>query len=647
MRHSAFLASFAALTAFAGLARPTTAAPIAVRSEIAATHFDVSPPLREMIAAANGSAEDEAPRTPDVDHAALGHDPFVPDGALQSGFGIHAMPLPTINFNAITGTNATPPSPSGDVGLNHYVLMSNLRSAIYNKAGALIAGPFNNNVIWAGFGGPCETTNSGNPWVVYDQLADRWFLMQIGSNVAPYSLCFALSVTGDPTGSYYRWSFNLADQFPDYGRVAVWPDAYYIGGRMFLNASIQTGSGAYAFDRADMLAGDPTPDVVGFIAPSDATPYVVGDGLVPADLDGSQPPPPGCPAYYVGSMDLGGPYGAPQDAVSVWRFHADFAVPANSSFTSAATLPVSTFDSIYPCPGPPRDCIPQPGASASQYLDILSYRQRFMSRATYRNFGTHESILATQSVEASVNLAGLRWYELRDPGGTPVVHQQGTYAPGVADGIHRWNGSLASDQSGNIALGYSASSTVTFPSVFYTGRLATDPLGMMPQGEGVFVNGSGIQTSTASRWGDYSSMSIDPVDDCTFWYVNEYYPVTAATAFTLRVGAFKFPDCGSAVGIDDPVAVETSRLFPIAFTSGVIPVRFALAGTSARTVRIDVLDVSGRRVRQLVDEALAGGLSVRTWDRMSDAGTRVRPGVYYVRLRDGETSDSTPAILVD
>jgi hypothetical protein len=196
---------------------------------------------------------------------------------------------------------------------------------------------------------------------------------------------------------------------------------------------------------------------------------------------------------------------------------------------------------MFPC-GSGRDCIPQPGVS--QKIDILSYRQRPLHRLAYRNFGTHESMVTTQSVEAATNMAGIRWWELRDPNGTPVIYQEGTYAPGVSDGIHRWMGSIAQDSAGNMALGYSASaSTVTYPSSWYTGRLAGDPPGTMPQGEGSFFDGTGAQVGS-NRWGDYTSMNVDPFDDCTFWYVNQYN-VSNGTGWRLRIGAFRFNECGS------------------------------------------------------------------------------------------------------
>ena len=517
---------------------------ITFRGVSTAVRFDVSPPLRDIPPAQldpNMVFED-----PDLDWGIE-----VPAGSqdvdpvVQTTVGPHMIPAPLITFDGFDNQlTYTPPDPVGDVGPNHYVAMSNVHFAVYDKSGNLLYGPYPNNTLWSGFGGACESQNSGDPIVVYDQLADRWMLTQFTSSPAPdYYNCVALSVDGDPTGSYYRWAFSTGSNFPDYPKYGVWPDAYYISTREFGSPN---GIGAYALDRAAMLAGDPSPDVVSFLVNPD---YNAGHGLLPADIDGTTLPPPGSPEYFMGTMDDGGPLGAPQDAMTLWKFTVNWADPGSSTFVLADTLPTAPFDSIFPCSPGSRDCIPQPGTS--EKIDILSYRQRPLWRLAYRNFGTHESLVTNQAVEATTNMAGIRWYEVRDPNGTPTIYQQGTYAPGSTDGIHRWMGSIAMDQQGNMALGYSASNgSDTYPSVWYTGRLASDPLGQMSQGEGSFVDGSGSQLSTGSRWGDYTSMNVDPVDDCTFWYINEYYPTTSSTEWYLRIGAFKFPSCGVTSGAD-------------------------------------------------------------------------------------------------
>ena len=286
-----------------------------------------------------------------------------------------------------------------------------------------------------------------------------------------------------------------------------------------------------------MVAGNPAATVISFLAPPSPA-YTVGDGLLPSDLDGSDLPPAGAPNYFIGSEDQGGPYGAPADAASLWKFHADFGTPANSTFTLTNTIPVSTFTSVAPFCSGGRTCVPQPGTS--NRIDHEGYRQRPTFRAAYRNFGAYESIVTNQSVAASSTMSGARWLEIRSPNSSPVLFQEGTYAPGLTDNIHRWMGSIAQDHNGNMALGFSASAaTATFPSVWYTGRLAGDPLGQMPQGEASIIDGASSQTS-GNRWGDYTDMVVDPVDDCTFWYTGEY---VVGGVQRMRIGAFKFPTC--------------------------------------------------------------------------------------------------------
>ncbi len=513
--------------------------------------FDVSPPLRNIapIPPHAGSLRDNEER--DVIPRGLSslfqHDPVV-----QAIKGRISIPAPIISFNGPTNLSGVyPPDPNGAVGPNHVVVMSNLYFQVFNKSGGSVYGPAANNTLWAGFGGACQTQNSGDPVVVYDQLADRWLLTQFTGS-PPYLECVALSQTSDPAGAYYRWAISTGNNFPDYPKAAMWPDAYYFSTREFLNGGAFVGIGAYALNRAQALAGDPNAQVISFLAPPTPA-YNVGDGLLPADLDGFTLPPSGSPEFYIGSMDNNGGYGAPQDALTVWKFVADFANAPMSSFTLTNTIPTAPFNSILALCGAGRNCIPQPNTTVR--LDHQGYRQRPLFRAAYRNFGGHESIVTNQSVSAGTGpngeVSGIRWWELRSPNSSPTIFQEGTYAPGLTDGIHRWFGSVAMNAAGDMALGYSASNNTNpavFPSVYYTGRLASDPLGQMTLGEGVIVNGTGSQTGTASRWGDYTSMVVDPVDDSTFWYINEWVPTTSAVGWVTRVGAFQFaPSVLSAV----------------------------------------------------------------------------------------------------
>jgi hypothetical protein len=455
------------------------------------------------------------------------------------------------NFNTF-GFRVNPPDPVGDVGPNHYVEMVNLVFAVYSKTGTLLLGPVDTGTLWAGFPVTDCTDPSGDPIVVYDQVADRWILSQFTTAGPEFFNCVAISQTPDPTGAYFRYAFSTGLNFPDYPKYGIWKDTYVITTREF-GPTIEYGIGVYAIDRNKMIVGDPTAQVVSFFLDGndpDILP-LVGDGLLPADIDGKTKPKQDAKIPIVGTQDDGFPYGATFDALNIWELEVHWNSKADPEATLelATQLPVAAFDSVFPCAPTSRDCLPQPGiVNPAQYLDILSYRQRPTWRLAYRNFGTHESLVTNQSVEAAPGVAGVRWYEIRrSEAGTYSVYQQGTYAP--ADGIHRWMGSAAMDKKGDIALGYSVvNGTTVFPGIRYTGRLAGDPLGTMGSvGEGTIINGTGVQTTTNSRWGDYTSLNVDPVDDCLFWYVNEYYTAagqaTSPAGWQTRIASFKLPGC--------------------------------------------------------------------------------------------------------
>ncbi len=504
-----------------------------------AVRFDVSPPLRDippvpLTSQPGNLVEPEPPPSP------MG--PQDADPVLQTIVGPPDIPGTSVSFTGFRSQGATPPDPVGAVGPNHYVAMANTRFAVYDKSGTLLMGPSTIKTLWSGFGGNCETRNDGDPIILYDQLADRWLLTQFTTR-SPYYNCVALSTSGDPTGSYYRWAFTANGNFPDYPKYGMWPDAYYISTREFSGSFV--GVGTYAANRTEMLAGNPNPRVISMFLPKSQGANI-GDGLLPTDLDGTTQPPAGSPNFYLGMMDTG--YGASQDGLPLWKFQADWTTPSNSTMTLTKTISTAAFDARFPCSPGSRNCIPQPGTTNK--VDFLN-RRRPLFRLAYRNFGTHASLVTNHSIQASGTIAGIRWYEIRDPDGAATVYQQGSYAPGVTDGIHRWMGSVAMDGDGDMALGYSASNgTTTFPSVWYTGRLATDPLSTMPQGEGSVVDGQNSQTNS-DRWGDYTAMTVDPSDDCTFWYINEFYQA-GASRWDLRIGAFKFTQCtgGGSTGPD-------------------------------------------------------------------------------------------------
>jgi hypothetical protein len=491
------------------------------------------------------------------------------DGALQQGaVGTTAIPGPLFTFEgpsneanfSIFGFRVNPPDPVGDVGRNHYVAMVNLTYAIYSKTGTLLLGPADTGTLWAGFPIDECTEPSGDPIVLYDEKADRWILTQFTTRGLPpdppnpFYNCLAVSVTGDPTGAYYRYAFTTDDRFPDYPKYGIWPrddDDFVNEGSVTITAREfadqgegDESIGIYALNRSQLMAGDPDTQVIEFQLTG--PPNLVGDGLLPADFDGERLPRGNTRQLIVGSQDDGGPDGATFDALNVFQLDPNFQHPERSTFMLQDQLATAPFDSIYPCAPTSRDCLPQPGITdPAQYLDILSYRQRPTWRLQYRNFGQYEALVTNQSVEARSNVAGVRWYELRNPRDA-FIYQQGTYAP--ADGVHRWMGSVAMDEAGNMAAGYSVvNGTTVKPGIRYAGRLAGDPLGELAQGEATIIDGTGVQTTTNSRWGDYTSMNVDPSDNCTFYYFNEYYLVDGTPADTrpwkTRVGAFRFPGC--------------------------------------------------------------------------------------------------------
>jgi hypothetical protein len=442
-------------------------------------------------------------------------------------------PPPSLHFEGLNNiSGVVPPDPIGDVGPNHYVQMVNKVFAIYNKSGTLLAGPFPINQLWAGQGNACEFQNNGDPVVLYDNLADRWLISQFalpsGIENPPWHMCVAISQTPNPTGSYFLYQFDMPTS-PDYPKFAVWPDAYYMSANEFLN--FPSIGAAYAFDRANMLAGNPA-TFVRFSAP--------GNFLLPGDLDGATAPPSNSPNYFYRMMDnvFWPAQGFPgPDRLEIFEFDVNFTNPFNSTFTLAATLPTAPFNYTV-CGAYVRNCIPQP--FPGEGLDSLS--QWPMWRLQYRNFGSHETLVGNFTVDVDgTQHAGIRWFELRKTaGGNWTIRQQGTYSP---DANHRWMGSIAMDRDGNIALGYSVSSFFVNPSIRYATRLETDPLGTL-QNEVTLIAGGGVQIAGFNRWGDYSSMNVDPVDDCTFWYTNEYYGFNSPASWQTRIGKFKIPSCG-------------------------------------------------------------------------------------------------------
>ncbi|MCP9485921.1 MAG: hypothetical protein MSC30_08670 [Gaiellaceae bacterium MAG52_C11] len=537
-----------------------------------AVAFDVSPPVT-LLQPRTGAVEAPLGNTRSGNApVADGDSGYTGDIALQSsGFGLTQASGPLANFEGLSnqdnfnifGFRVNPPDPVGDIGPHHYVEMVNLVFGVYDKAGNPLLAPVDTGTLWAGFAIEDCTDPSGDPIVLYDQTTDRWILTQFTTRgldpatpTAPFYNCVAISTSGDPTGSYYRYAFITQQDpdggyyFPDYPKYGVWTNSYLLTTRDFGTVD-GYGISVYALEKHRLVNGDANARAIQFFLDSedpDVALEDLGDGLLPADIDGDRRPHGRAPAPIVGTQDDGAGYGATVDALNIYDLTVKWSAHPTASLSEPHELPTAPFDSIFPCAPTARDCLPQPGiVDPAQYLDILSYRQRPTHRLAYRNFGSYETLVTNQSVEALPGVAGVRWYEVRRVDGVYSIYQQGTYAPG--DGVHRWMGSAAMDRYGNIALGYSVvNGTNVYPGIRYTGRLAGDPAGQLTVAEGTIVDGSGVQTTLNSRWGDYTSLNVDPVDDCTFWYVNEYYTAagqaSATNGWQTRIASFRLPGCG-------------------------------------------------------------------------------------------------------
>lgn len=492
-----------------------------------------------------------------------------------------------------TGNN--PSDNSLAVGPDHIMQTVNTRMAIFTKkgkkfdtTGQVLYGAVPNNTVFKGFGGTCEARNNGDTVVRYDQLADRWLIVmpifrrsatrpdqppvwtpgpavyssppgvpgqpgaaaplfvpppaspaapaespgaqrgqrgqrgqQPPQEQGPYSMCYAISATSDPLGPYYRYEF-LRPLFPDYPRPAVWPDGYYVPTS---TSDDIIEKHACVADRARMLEGRPATEQC-----------IIIEGvnfLNNADVDGTSGPPAGAPNIMMaaGGSQLKSDF--TDDGVYVWQFHTNWKDPSKTKVTGLEKIAVAPYH--YLCNGQLSNCVPQPGTD--RRLDAQG--DKIMARLVYRRVNGSESLVAVHSVNTEAAAGGVRWYEFRVGKDRSVkLHQQGTYAP---DGFYRWMASPAIDKRGNIGIGYSFGGTPHFAGQRFAGRRANDPLGQLTLRETVLVEGEAAQTNT-NRWEDYSQTAVDPSDDCTIWYVGDYYKKGAAT-YSTKIGAFRMAGC--------------------------------------------------------------------------------------------------------
>jgi hypothetical protein len=497
-------------------------------------HFDVSPPLASMTPAnynfesvlGNDRGAKPLPKRSGAPAAGAPASPTAPSVS---------APTPGVSFDGLgVGFGSylpccAPPDTNASVGKSDIVEVVNLDFAIWDKASptpVLRYGPAPLNTLWSGFGGGCQVNNDGDPTVLYDSIADRWLISQFSVTTTPYLNCVAVSTSPDPTGSYYRYSYTYGNvDFIDYPKFGIWPDGYYVTFNVFANGVTFTGAKACVYDRTNILVGKSAAQQCFQTSPT-------WGGLLPSTLNGTTLPPTGTPNYV---MALDAPVSS--NLLQYWKFSVNWTAPASATFTGPTALGVAQYKNS--CSTQARgDCIPQGGTT--QKLESLA--DRLMYRLNYRNFGDHAALVVNHTIEVGSGSSlhsGVRWYEIRPEAGNLTLFQQGTYAP---DANWRWMGSVNMDKVGNIAMGYSVSSSTLSPQIRVTGRLASDGAGMMTQGETTIITGAS-QTGGLARWGDYSSTAMDPVDDCTFFHANEYLKTTGSFNWSTRIASFTLPNC--------------------------------------------------------------------------------------------------------
>jgi hypothetical protein len=497
-------------------------------------YFDVSPPLRDMVQRnphkAESSWKDGIVKNKfNIRPRPTGQVPGgVSDPALQTDNGMVVTDTTIVNFEGNSNTEGVyPPDTHGDVGPNHYFQVVNSHYAIYNKTGTLLLGPVANSSV---FNGLPNNSNDGDAVVLYDEQADRWLFSQFSlPNYpnGPFYQMVAVSQTPDPTGAWNRYQYSFTNM-PDYPKFGIWGDGYYMSMHQFSAGTFNwAGCGAVAYNRTLMLAGSPAATMVMFTKPASDEAF----GWLPSDCDG--PFPTGNPPnYFLYDFD-----GTSNDHLGIYEFHVDWTTTANSTFTNLLSLPVNSFTANM-------TGITQPSTAVK--LDLIN--DRMMYRLQYRSFPGYSTMVVNRTVDITSTVAGIRWYELRKTTGAWSIYQQGTYS--LADNNSRWMASIAMDSSGNMAMGYSVSGSTLFPSIRYTGRKKNDALGQMTIAERGIFNGTGSQTGTASRWGDYSALSCDPSAKATYWYTTEYYPTTASVAWHTRIASFRFAS--------NPVVITTA-----------------------------------------------------------------------------------------
>jgi hypothetical protein len=527
-----------------------------VSQRVSELPIELQPQAREM---------PEPRRSPLVNHAVRG--PWQLDPALQTEVLPQVGVNQGINFDGI-GSNGWIPSDSNlAVGPTEIGATVNTYLSVYSKTGTLLAGPTNLPTLFGPIGGLC-TTYIVDPIVLYDRPADRWVVAGIGDNYAgSYGECVAVSTTNDATGSYALYFYSFGGNLNDYDKLSVWAtasnSAYLATYNIFDGGESFAGADLCGFDRTAMLAGSATAAMLCQMTPSDEGSYL------PSDMDGPTPPVDKTPGLFLTWQNSN------PGELYLRKLKLDFAT-GKASLSAPTTISVAN-DNLS-CGVGFGTCVPQPGTT--QELDTLG--DRLMYRFAIRHFADHDRAVVSHAVENGDQVAA-RWYEIYDPAGKVTLNQQGTFAP---DATYRWMSSLAEDQNEDIALGYSASSTSVYPAVRFTGRVPSDPSGTM-ETEASIIEGSGSQDNGtyANRWGDYTAMQVDPSDDCTFWYVDEYLQAFGYYNWSTRIGSFVFEGCGvGQAGVTlDPTSLKWGKV-AVGTTSAAKKVKVTNSGNATLTI---------------------------------------------------------------
>ncbi len=560
----------------------------------ACSGFALSKPLSEMPVDNQPEKEDDEKkeikirRQPPM-YAGKKVQPHGADPLTQTAMGSKVM-MPTIaNWQGTSGS-ASPPDPSGAAGPSHYVQAVNLRYIVYNKTGTTLGGPFNLNTLWTG------STNDGDPIVMYDKYADRWFLQQFNGNDL---ILVAISTSSNPLGSYYTYTFiPKPGDFPDYPKFSIWADGYYC------TSNYSSPYKICVFDRTKMLAGNPAAGMITLSAPT--TPNNGFFSPLSADADGTLPPyGTPCPifTYEDDTWSAGG-----VDQLRIFKFTTDWVTPVNSTLILDQTIPTTTIDVNFNVNW---DDVTQPGTT--QKLDAIS--GVLMYRAQYRRWTGYNTAVINHAVivNSTTKQVGIRWYELRQNVSTGVwsIYQEGTYAPDLHS---RWMASMAMDDNGSISMAYAVSSGTVFPSLRYTGRNASDPLGLMTYTESIAIAGTSSQTFF-NRFGDYSQTTMDP-DGITFWHTGEYMSSGGKT----RIFSWQIPNV--ATGITD---ISSKPDVLIYLNENILNVK-GLKLPNDNETQVDVFDVMGKLIIGKKVNPVTG-----SFETSFDVGSFAR-GTYLVRV---------------